>query len=416
MIKRKKNSSQEGSLGPAVLGGNPILDNIVRLIGSFGFNQIVPPPVVEEKIFAESSPLGRYFSQNIFKIDHPSANLILSPTHLVNVFKLYSQNVQNRGPFVAKWFYISPTVRSEGNQFIINHELGIFVLGEDSSLANIELINSVTQVFSGLGIKEVVAEITSRGCKTCQANYGEVLRDYLEKTESLVCGSCRGHMDGENILSVFDCQNQTCRAALTSSPQLIDFLDDSCRTILVDTLETIDDLEIPYVLNSGLSNHLAEEKILFRINIPGQEEKVLGWGGNYTKLISRHFGEGIASTLGFFANLEELVKAVPEERRSPVDKVEVFIIPLGVIACRRALALYRELQSAGLKVAEAMLGRPGIKYQLKEAVDHHCEIALIIGQKEAMEETVILRDMRSGMQELFINERVIDEVKKRLGK
>lgn len=401
----------------AVFGGNPILDNIVRLIGSFGFNQIVPPPIAEEKIFTQDRALERHFGQNIIRIDHPSEHLVLSPTQLLNVFKLYSQNLKNRGPFVAKWFYISPTVRSEGNQFTISHELGVFVIGEDGSLANIELINAVTQVFSGLGVKESIAEITSRGCKACQTNYREVLRDYLDKTETVLCGNCRRDMAGENILSVFDCQTQTCRSVLMSSPQLIDFLDDSCRTTLVDALETIDGLEIPYVLNANLSNHLAEEKILFRINVPGgTEEKVLGAGGNYSKLISRHFGEGAAPMLGFFTNLEELVQAVPEDRRTPLNAVEVFIIPLGVIACRRALALYRELRDAGLKVAEAMLGNQSIKHQLKEAADHHSEIALIVGQKEAMEETVILRDMRSGMQELFTNERVLDEVKKRLGK
>ena len=398
------------------IGGNPILDNIVRLIGGFGFNQIVPSPITEEKMFTQDRALERHFGRNIFKIEHPSENLVLSPTQLLNVFKLYSQNLKNRGPFVAKWFYISPAVRPEGGHFAVSHELGVFVLGEDGSLANIQLINAVTQVFSGLGIKEFIAEITSRGCKACQANYREILRDYLDKTETALCGNCRSDMAGENILSVFDCQTQTCRSVLMSSPQLIDFLDDSCRTTLVDALETIDGLDIPYVLNANLSNHLAEEKILFRINVPGGEERVLGAGGNYSRLISRHFGEGSPPVLGFFANLEEVVRAVPEERRTPLDTVEVFIIPLGVIACRRALALYRELRDAGLKVAEAMLGNQSIKHQLKEAVDHHSEIALIVGQKEAMEETVILRDMRSGMQELFTNERVVDEVKKRLGK
>jgi histidyl-tRNA synthetase len=43
-------------------------------------------------------------------------------------------------------------------------------------------------------------------------------------------------------------------------------------------------------------------------------------------------------------------------------------------------------------------------------------IALIIGQKEAVEEMVILRDVKSGMQEIISYDKIVEEVKKRLGR
>jgi histidyl-tRNA synthetase len=42
------------------------------------------------------------------------------------------------------------------------------------------------------------------------------------------------------------------------------------------------------------------------------------------------------------------------------------------------------------------------------------KIVLIIGQKESLDGTVILRDMESGMQEIIDSEKIVREVKKRM--
>ncbi|MBI2626519.1 MAG: hypothetical protein HYW69_02925, partial [Candidatus Nealsonbacteria bacterium] len=42
--------------------------------------------------------------------------------------------------------------------------------------------------------------------------------------------------------------------------------------------------------------------------------------------------------------------------------------------------------------------------------------ALILGQKEALDETIIIRDMQSGRQDTVRMEKVVDEIKKRLEK
>jgi len=42
------------------------------------------------------------------------------------------------------------------------------------------------------------------------------------------------------------------------------------------------------------------------------------------------------------------------------------------------------------------------------------QIALILGQKEAYEESIILRDMETGVQESVPLSKVVEEVRKRL--
>jgi hypothetical protein len=85
------------------------------------------------------------------------------------------------------------------------------------------------------------------------------------------------------------------------------------------------------------------------------------------------------------------------------------------LAAKKSLRLFQDLLAAQVSVYDHF-GDVGVKNQLKQAELYKSPIALIMGQKEAMDEMVILRDVKSGMQEIFSYDKIVIEVKKRLGK
>lgn len=80
---------------------------------------------------------------------------------------------------------------------------------------------------------------------------------------------------------------------------------------------------------------------------------------------------------------------------------------------KRALGLIEDFRRAGVKVIES-LGRESLNSQLKIADREEVEIALILGQREVFEENIIIRDMKSGVQETVPLLKVVEEVRKRL--
>ena len=62
------------------------------------------------------------------------------------------------------------------------------------------------------------------------------------------------------------------------------------------------------------------------------------------------------------------------------------------------------------------MSRDSIKAQMKIADKLGVKFALILGQQEALDETVIIRDMQSGVQETVPQEKVVEELKKRFRK
>jgi histidyl-tRNA synthetase len=60
------------------------------------------------------------------------------------------------------------------------------------------------------------------------------------------------------------------------------------------------------------------------------------------------------------------------------------------------------------------LGKESLRAQLKMADKVGSPLALIFGQQEAFEQSVIIRDMKSGAQETVPLKKVVDVVKRKL--
>jgi histidyl-tRNA synthetase len=230
-----------------------------------------------------------------------------------------------------------------------------------------------------------------------------------------LCENCVSALP-DSIYKVFSCDQPECRSILSEGPQVVDFLDEPCRKQLVEVLEMMDELEIPYVLNPTLVSGPLAREVLFRIGVTeeGGEFRTIWQGGDYSEALSA-LDEESAPAIGSTAYLEDLLEHVAQEELDFPDRADVFVISLGDHGAKKAIKLYHELGRAGIRVAESMLANSGIKDQLKEAKRFNPSLALIIGQKEALDDTVILRDMLSSMQEVFTTERILEEVRKRLG-
>lgn len=92
---------------------------------------------------------------------------------------------------------------------------------------------------------------------------------------------------------------------------------------------------------------------------------------------------------------------------------KVFFVHVGDLAKKKSLRIIENLRKAGIPVSEA-LGRESLKAQLKTADKEGFELALIFGQREVFEESIIVRDLRKSLQETVSLSKLTEEVKKRL--
>ncbi|MDP1620440.1 MAG: ATP phosphoribosyltransferase regulatory subunit, partial [bacterium] len=149
----------------------------------------------------------------------------------------------------------------------------------------------------------------------------------------------------------------------------------------------------------------------------GSEEgrkSALGGGGRYDNLVKMLGGEATPA-IGFGLGVERLIIEMKRVQAKPykAPKPKVFLAQLGDLAKKKSLRLFSELEKNGILVAESF-GRGSLKSQLRVANRLGVEMTLILGQKEALDKTVIIKNMTTGEQETVSMDKLVDLVKKKL--
>ena len=89
---------------------------------------------------------------------------------------------------------------------------------------------------------------------------------------------------------------------------------------------------------------------------------------------------------------------------------KIFLIQLGEAAKKQSLKLAEEFRKAQIPIA-LTLSKDSLRGQLQVAAKLGVLYSLILGQKEAMDGTIIIRDMDSGVQEALPFQKVIERIK-----
>lgn len=356
---------------------------------------------------------------NIINFSDPdNAKIAIRPEVLPGFFRVYSETKFNESQKQSKWYYISPVFSYNESQrkFASSWEYGFELFGEFSPLNQSHLISLVWKFLQSLNLANLTLEVNSTGRTEHRKEYEDNLRNFLQNKRYELCSDCISAMETAP-LKIFRCANLECKTLATESPTIVDFLDQDCRKEFTDVLEGLDELGIMYSMNPLLVGRSGTSRVTFVIKYrDNQSEYFIGEGANHDDMFETIIKKNVQcfGFVGYMEVLRKIVHAINVEAANE-SKSEVFLVPLGDLAAKKSLRLFSELWDAKIAVHDNF-GNIGVKNQLKMAESSKATIALIIGQKEAMDEMVILRDVKSGMQEIFQYERIIEEVKKRLGK
>ncbi len=397
------------------LAWDAFLEKLVMLSHTFGYQRVDVPMFEDAKLFS-------FWQQNDDQLltfaDAKGTLIAAKPTNIFSLIRMYLENHFPEREGVSKWFYVSPINFINGkNEIRQNLEYGFQILGQIAPIADAQLINLLLKLFNQAGFPNLSLEINNVGCIECLPSYQEQLKNYFKDKKYDLCENCINHLEAGTPLQILACSNLSCTTAASEVPPIIDFLCENCRRHFISVLEGLDELGIVYNLNQRVIGKPWSRKTVFEIKFKTETADIsLGGGGHADDLIIS-LGGLPAQALGFSSTIDTILSAYEQAQLKFVSKskVDVFLVPLGDLAAKKTLRLFTELWNHDILASE-FIGPGSIKTQLKLAESNKVAIALIIGQKEARDGTVILRDVKSGMQELFTYERIIEEVKKRLGK
>lgn len=402
-----------------------ILENARRMCQDFGFGRIETPILENTDLFKRGvGQATDIVEKEMFSFETQGSDKVsLRPEGTAGVVRSYIENGMSRWAQPVRLYYEGPMFRYDKPQqgrYRQFHQFGVEVLGEDSSAIDAQVIYLAWKMFQKIGIKNISIQINSIGCATCRAKYKKMLTDYYDMKINKLCTDCKRRLE-KNPMRLLDCKEEKCMQVAAGAPQIIDNLCPDCHNHFRSVLEFLDELEIPYVLNSNLVRGLDYyTRTVFEIWAEGDDaearQTALGGGGRYDGLVGLLGGEETPA-VGFSFGVERVAEKVMKLNLDLEPKVtkDVFLVQLGDLARRKVMKAFDKIIDTDISVGESV-GRGSIKSQLRMANKAHAKLALIIGQKEAIDNTVIVRDMKSGMQETVMMEDIVKEVRRMLKK
>ena len=401
-----------------------------QLLEYYGFERMSTPVLEQAELFIRSAGEGSdIVDKEIYTLKTKGGDtLALRPEATAPVVRAYLENGMNVRPHPVKLYLIEPMFRHDEPQagrYRQFHQVNVETIGDASEAVDAELIFLGYKLLESLGLENFNVQINSIGDQNCRPAYLKALKDYFKNRSKKLCADCKVRMK-ENVLRILDCKEEGCKEAAKEAPQMVDFLDESCRLHFKHVLEFLDEAKVPYILNPYLVRGLDYyTRTIFEF-VPDEppaggaaSRSTLLAGGRYDRLIEQlggakapaageiryHLAAALAKAGDKAGARRELDQAIASNGFCQVE--------CGRAPGRKALPLFESFRKAGIE-AKSSLGRDSIKSQLRIAHRLDVRFALIFGQKEALEGTIILRDMDSSIQETIPLEKIVDEVKKRL--
>lgn len=397
-----------------------LLKSFAKITRIYGFSRVEAPLLEDWKLYQRL--YGDRAEDLVVKLSETAAPLVvgLRPSQLPGILRYFVQQKLTDTPTIHKWQYAGWVIKKHlYDQMMPDYEFGCEILGDFNHLIEAQTIAAAWEFVSGLGLEGLILEVNNLGSLKARQNYEQALVDSLSPKKYDLCENCNEWLFSQP-LKVLACENLDCKAVcLEYAPQILDFLDEESHKDFTCVLEALDEMEIPYQLNALYVGPEDLEKLNFAIKYQAKARtQNLMSGGHHDRLVWNLGGRGMAAqAFGFRGSLKLLRQIMQDLNLEPQRHVtsEVCLVPLGDLAARRSLRLFRDLTAEKILVYDHF-GLNGVKNQLKIAQEYEVPIALIMGQKEAMDEVVILRDVKSGMQEIISYDKIVEEVKKRLGK
>jgi len=311
-------------------------------------------------------------------------------------------------------------------------ERGLMMLGEDTAIAEAEIIFCLWKTLAQIGIPSHTLQLTVNaiGCTQCRGHFRSSFLAYFRTRGSRLCRNCRRNLK-RLPTRVLLCQEEKCRTAMHGAPQVLDFLCEACKKHLRGVLEFLDEAGVPYFLDARLFREGSWfHRFVFEVALhaeflpsgglrvegepaaPDSETIMLAEGGGISYAGELIVGRRIDAVSGVI--MRDVLERLCREQGIPLGPPtgqKVFLAQLGDLAKRKSLGLMEMLRLGGIGVMES-LGRDSMKSQLKVAERARAQIALILGQKEALDNTVIVRDVSSGMQETVPQEKLVEFLKR----
>lgn len=298
-------------------------------------------------------------------------------------------------------FYTPSIVSHRSGQ---NGKVSAFTLnmvGSRQPLSEVLVLKTALGILSELGIADILVRVNSIGDRDSSTRYlrevGAVLRKKLSELPDHYQELARGDLS-RALLALMEDRHEI----LAQLPRPVEFLTSPSRKHFKELLEYLDATDVPFVLDDHLyASRSMYAHTLFEVIDPathGEPGRTMPYarGGRYdelTRSFSRHAVPAVGIVLAF--QTKDAARDVPRPR---AQRPKACLIQVGHEAQLLSFSVVESFRRARIPI-EQCIQFDKFSEQLAYAESRQAPYVIIIGHKEAIDRSVIVRNRLNRSQQ-----------------
>jgi histidyl-tRNA synthetase len=273
--------------------------------------------------------------------------------------------------------------------------VSLHIIGTPKSIAEAILIKTAYTILKEEGYKDLSVEINNIGDRDTLVQYNKHATNYFRSKLADLNTDCKELLKfgGHTLVT---CNIKGVQHLLKEAPAPIEYLSEDHRNHFKEVIEYLESQKIPFEINKFVFGdpHYSSHTI-FTI-IDEKSGKVLATGTRYNDLSKKFvLRKGIAA-VSVSLKVPKL-KQVPHSKQPKFDDCDIYFIQLGYRAKLKSLEVVEMLRKAGIPVHQS-IGRDKMTTQTQFAHKKNVKYILLMGQKEALENSICVRHLETNSQ------------------
>lgn len=387
----------------------------------YGFKPIETPILEHENTFTTAIGIGTdAIDKEMYTLKTKGGDhLAVRPENTAGVMRAYIEHGMQSLPQPVMMYYYGPFFRHDKPQrgrYRQFYQFGLESLGSEKSIIDALIIKTTLVILEEAGATNLSVSINSIGDKECRGSYLKELTNYYKKHLSSLPPVDRERLK-TNPLRILDSKEEKTMEINLSAPDSLSYLCSSCKKHFKEVLEYLEQMEVPYSINKNLVRGLSyyTRTVFEIIEENGGEEGTpltIAGGGRYDYLGKQLGSKKDIPAMGVSIGVDRVVESTWYKKLCPriLKKPKIYFIQLGFDAKLKSLNVIEILRKGRVPIAQS-ISKDNLGAQLAIAEKLSMHYAIIFGQKEAMENSVIFRDMTNRSQETVKLTKLLEYIK-----
>ncbi|MES2930333.1 MAG: histidine--tRNA ligase [Patescibacteria group bacterium] len=387
----------------------------------YGFKPIETPILEHENTFTTAIGIGTdAIDKEMYTLKTKGGDhLAMRPENTAGIMRAYIEHGMQSLPQPVMLYSYGPFFRHDKPQrgrYRQLYQFGLESLGSEKSIIDALIIKTTLAILEEAGASNLSVSINSIGDKECRSAYLRELTAYYKKNLANLPVVDRERLK-INPLRILDSKEEKTIAINAGAPDSLSYLCASCKKHFKEVLEYLEQMEVPYVMNKNLVRGLSYyTRTVFEIIEENAGEDgtplTIAGGGRYDYLGKQLGAKKDIPAMGVGIGVDRVVESSWYKKLCPriLKKPKIYFIQLGFDAKLKSLNVIEILRKGKVPIAQS-ISKDNLGAQLAVAEKLGMRYAIIFGQKEAMENSVIFRDMNNRSQETVKLSKLLEYIK-----